>query len=206
VPRPRRAAREEILAKTRQRLLEAATTEFAREGYVGANVNRISKAAGFAKGTIYNYFPSKRALMLALIDEIAATHVDFILQRVEPEDDPIQRMERFFSAGFAFVEQHPTQAQVIINAIYGSDDGFKQQAYQAYESLFTMIIQDIVETGIARGDFRPVDPDLTTALIMTIYLGSCSQLDAEGKIWLDPAQVVRFVLDGLRPRELFPGD
>jgi hypothetical protein len=88
----------------------------------------------------------------------------------------------------------------------GSDDGFKQQAYQAYKSLFTMIIQDIVETGIARGDSRLVDPDLTTALIMTVYLGSCSQLDAGGKIWFDPAQVVRFVLDGLRPRELFPGD
>ena len=115
-------------------------------------------------------------------------------------------MERFFSAGFAFVRHHPTQTQVIINAIYGSDDEFKQQAYQAYDSLFTMIIQDIVEAGVARDDFRPVDPDLTTALIMAIYLGSCSQLDSEGKIWLDPGQVVTFILDGLRSRELPPED
>ena len=206
MPRPRTATREEILAKTRQQLLEAAAAEFAREGYVGANINRISKAAGFAKGTIYNYFPSKRTLMLALIDEIASAHTDFILQQVEAEDDPIQRLERFFSAGFAFVEHHPTHAQVVISAIYGSDDEFKQQAYQAYDSLFTLVIQDIVGAGITRGDFRPVDPDLTTALIMTIYLGSCSQLDSEGKIWINPDQVVTFVLDGLRPRELVPED
>jgi hypothetical protein len=38
------------LAETRQRLLEAAASEFAREGYTGANINRISQAAGFAKG------------------------------------------------------------------------------------------------------------------------------------------------------------
>ena len=201
MPRPPRAAREEILTNTRQQLLEAAATEFAREGYVGANINRISKAAGFAKGTVYNYFPSKRALMLALIDEIAAAHIDFILRQTGPQDDPIQRMERFFGAGFAFVEHHPPQARVIISVIYGSDEEFKQRAYQAYQSLFTTIIQDIVAEGIARGDFRPVDPDLTAALIMSVYLGSCSQLDTEAKIWLDPERVVAFILDGLRPRK-----
>jgi AcrR family transcriptional regulator len=204
MPRPRRAAREEILSNTRQQLLEAAAVEFANKGYDGANVNHISKAAGFAKGTIYNYFPSKRALMLALIDEIAATHTDSILQQVEQEEDPVRRLERFFSAGFAFVEQHPTQAQVIINIMYGPDDEFKQQAYQAYDRLFTLIIQDIVEAGVARGDFRPMDSDLATALIMAVYLGSCSQLDPEGRIWLDPGQVVALILDGLRPRELLP--
>jgi AcrR family transcriptional regulator len=201
MPRPRRAVREEVLAETRQRLLEAAAVEFAREGYVGANINRISKAAGFAKGTIYNYFPSKRALMLAFIDGIATAHTDFILGQVEPEEEPIRRLERFFSAGFAFVEEHPAQAQVIISAVYGPDEAFKQRVYQVYERLFNLIVQDIVGAGVVRGDFRPVDPDLATALLMSIYLGSCSQLDADGKIWLDPDQVVTFILEGLRQRD-----
>ena len=59
MPRPRTAAREQVLAQTRQQLLDAAAVEFTREGYASANINRISKTAGFAKGTIYNYFPSK---------------------------------------------------------------------------------------------------------------------------------------------------
>jgi AcrR family transcriptional regulator len=201
MPRPRRAVREKVMAETRRQLLEAAAVEFAREGYVGANINRISQAAGFAKGTIYNHFPSKRALMLVLIDSIAAAHIDFILEQVEPEEDPIRRLERFFNAGFAFVEQHPTQAPVIINAIYGPDDEFKQRVYEAYEKLFTLIIQDILGTGTEEGVFRPTDPDLTTALLMIIYLGSCSQLDPDGKIWLDPEQIVAFILDGLRQRD-----
>ena len=201
MPRPRKAEREEILTDTRQQLLEAAAAEFAREGYVGGNINRISQAAGFAKGTVYNYFPSKRALMLALIDEIAAAHTDFILRRVAPEAEPTRRLERFFSAGFAFVERHAAQAQVIINAVYGPDEEFRQRVYEAYDALFRMIIQDIVGAGIARGDFRPVDPDLTAALVMTIYLGSCSQFGPEGKIWLDPEQVVAFILQGLRRRD-----
>jgi AcrR family transcriptional regulator len=44
---------------TRASLLEAAAEEFGRVGLERASVDAISLAAGFAKGTIYNYFSSK---------------------------------------------------------------------------------------------------------------------------------------------------
>lgn len=50
-------------ARVRIALLQTAAEHFAREGYEGASINRISVAAGFAKGTVYNYFPSKAALL-----------------------------------------------------------------------------------------------------------------------------------------------
>jgi AcrR family transcriptional regulator len=206
MPRPRTAVREQVLAQTRQQLLEAAAIEFTREGYVGANINRISRAAGFAKGTVYNYFSSKRALMLALIDEIGAAHTAFIVQQVELEQDPIRRLERFFGAGFAFVENNPTKAPLIINTVYGPDEEFKQRVYEAYDGLFALIIHDIVGAGVARGDFRAVDPDVTAALLMSIYLGSCSLYEPDGGIWITPDQVVGFVLEGLRQRDRQPDD
>ncbi len=197
MPRPRKADRDEVLSDTRQQLLNAAVEEFAREGYVGANINRISQNAGFAKGTIYNYFTSKRNLMLALIDEIATAQINFIMQQVEPEQDPIGRLRGFFRAGFAFVSQHPAQAQVVISAVYGPDTEFMQRIYQAYDRLFMMIIEDILEVGIAHGDFQPVEPDHAVALIMSVYLGSCSQFDLGGGIWLDPDRMVDLILGGL---------
>jgi AcrR family transcriptional regulator len=200
MPRPSEAVRQKVLRETRQRLLDAAAAEFAREGFAAANVNHISQAAGFAKGTIYNYFPSKRALMLALIDEIASAQTEFIVQHVGMEEDPTQRLKRFVSAGFAFVQDHAPQAQVMITVVYGPDDEFKQHVYEAYDKLFAAIMEDIVGYGVARGDFRPVDPGVTAALLMATYLGSCSQLDSDGKIWLDPDQVAAFVLEGLRQR------
>jgi AcrR family transcriptional regulator len=197
-----KAVRDTALAETRQRLLEAAATEFASKGYVGANVNHISQAAGLAKGTLYNYFASKHGLMLGLIDTVSSAHTEAVLQQVELEQDPARRLECFFRAGFAFVEQHPAQARVIVNAVYGHDAEIRERVYHAYERLFTLIT-DVVKAGIARGDFS-LDLNLATALIMTVYLGSCSQLDPNGKIWLDPGQVVGFILDGLRSRECPP--
>jgi AcrR family transcriptional regulator len=197
--RHKEAERETVLSETRRRLLEAATAEFAREGYDGANINRISKAAGFAKGTIYNYFPSKRALMLALIDEVSDSHIDFVLKQVQEEGDPGHRLERFFEAGFAFISDHLAQARVMINTLYGPDVEFKTHMYQAYQPLFQLVSSDIIAAGVSRGVFREVDPDATAALLMTIYLGAGSQVDEDGRAWLDPSQVAAFALHALRP-------
>jgi len=196
-PRPPADTRDEILSTTRQKLLQAAAAMFAENGYVGANINKISTAAGFAKGTIYNYFPSKRALMLALIDEVAANHTSVITALVDTEEDPTLRLKLFFEAGFSFVEQHPIQAQIVISVVYGHDAEFKQRFYETYNDLFNLMIDDIVGVGIAQGDFRSTNSDFIGALLMSLYLGSMSQLDPKGKIWLDPNDIMTFVMEGL---------
>jgi TetR/AcrR family transcriptional regulator len=196
--RHKEAEREAVQSETRELLLQAAAEEFARHGYAGANINRISRSAGFAKGTIYNYFPSKRGLMLALIDETAQAHLDNILAQVQEEDDAARRLVRFFEAGFAFVTDHLAPSRVMVNNIYGPDAEFKQHMWQAYWPMFRLVSTDIITAGITQGVFRPVDPDATAILLMTVYLGTGSQVDENGRLWLDPGQVADFALNALR--------
>jgi hypothetical protein len=114
------------------------------------------------------------------------------------EEDPRCRLERFFEAGFAFVPRHLAQARVMINTIYGPDVEFKQHMWQAYQPLFEFVSRDIIAAGIAQGLFRPVEPEATGILLMTIYLGTASQVSEEGRIWLDPVQVADSALNALR--------
>ncbi|PTX54188.1 TetR family transcriptional regulator [Litoreibacter ponti] len=73
-PRRRKEARpSEIVA--------AGIEEFEAHGFLGANLNRIAKAAGISKGTIYLYFPSKEALFLAAIEE----HVAAVMGEAEAD-------------------------------------------------------------------------------------------------------------------------
>jgi AcrR family transcriptional regulator len=197
-PRHKDAERSQIQNTTRQRLLQAAAEEFAREGYTAANINRISQSAGFAKGTIYNYFPSKHDLMLELIDEIAELHYAAIAGPVNAETDPASRLQSFFKAGFAFVQHNYPQAQVMINTVYGPNDDFKLHAYQAYHPLFELMGRDILAYGQAQGAFQAMDLESATNLLMIIYLGACSSVDAEGRYFLDPIQLADLALNGLR--------
>jgi AcrR family transcriptional regulator len=198
MPRHKRSERQEIMGQTRELLLQAATAEFARKGYTGANINRISQAAGFAKGTIYNYFTSKRALMLALIDQIAQAHFEYMTEQVDQVDPPTRRLERFFEAGFAWVTGNLGQAQVMLSTLNGSDLEFKLHMYEAYQPMFQLVGADIVAAGVEQGCFRQLEPESTSRLLMTIYLGIASRVNERGEPWFSPAEVTDLLLNGLR--------
>ncbi len=201
MPRHKDAEREKVMSETRQLLLDAASEEFAKEGFKGANINRISIAAGFAKGTIYNYFESKRTLMLALIDEIATGHLEHMTRQVLSEEDPARRMDRFFEAGFTWVTENLPQGRVLFSTLNGPDMEFKTRMYEAYLPMFQLVGQDILGLGIEQGIFRQLEPVLTAGLIMSIYLGTGSQVNEQGEQWFPPAQVSDFILKSLQAED-----
>jgi len=198
MPRHKEAERDKVMGDTRRMLLEAATAEFAREGYNGANINRISKSAGFAKGTIYNYFPSKRALMLALIDLFASSHHEFMLEQVQQEKDPVRRLQRFFEAGSEWIVHNLAEGRVMLTILNGPDAEFKLRMWQGYQPMHQLLIADILVPGIELGLFRQLDPAATAGLLMTLYLGIGSTVDDEGRSQMAPEWIAGFVLNGLR--------
>jgi AcrR family transcriptional regulator len=58
-------------AHTRHRILEAAYRLFYRQGFLRSGVDAVAEAAGVTKRTLYNHFPSKDALMAAVLAERA---------------------------------------------------------------------------------------------------------------------------------------
>src|SRR6478609_1678626 len=64
---PRRAPLQRRSADTVDVLLAATERVLAQHGYDGATTNRIAEAAGVSIGTLYHFFPSKEALIEALV-------------------------------------------------------------------------------------------------------------------------------------------
>ena len=190
-----------VLNQTRQALLVAAAEEFAHLGYDQANINNISINSGFAKGTIYNYFPSKQALLLALIDDISQEHFEYLRSAILTVDDPAIRLERFFQAGFEYVVSHTYRARVMFNTVNGSNQEQKAYCFQAYQPTFQLVAEKILLPGMQQNTFRQAEPMSTAILLMTIYLGTASQVDEQGRPWLDSSVVAGFVLRALRPVE-----
>lgn len=198
MPRYKDSEKDVAMNETRSLLLDAAAEEFSEQGYNGANINRISQNAGFAKGTIYNYFESKRALMLALVDQIAADHVEFMNRNVLQAEHPSRRVELFFAAGFQWVTENLSQGRVLFTTLNGPNMEFKTRMFNAYLPMFQLVAQEILATGINQGIFRPIDPVSTANLIMNIYLGTGSQVNTKGEQWIPAAQVSEFVLKSLQ--------
>ena len=73
-------------AKRRQ-IIEGARQIFMRDGFDGASMNDITRAAGVSKGTVYAYFPSKEALFEALIREDRRVQAEQICRYSADDED-----------------------------------------------------------------------------------------------------------------------
>jgi AcrR family transcriptional regulator len=65
---PRKKASQERSRLTVDALLEATARVLLKDGYDGASTNRIAAAAGVSIGSLYQYFPSKEAVVAAVIE------------------------------------------------------------------------------------------------------------------------------------------
>jgi len=78
---PRKTASQKRSRLTVDALLEATARILVREGFDKASTNRIAEVAGVSVGSLYQYFPSKEALVAALIDR----HNQEVMQAVQGE-------------------------------------------------------------------------------------------------------------------------
>jgi AcrR family transcriptional regulator len=196
-PRYKNDNRQKLMGETRQRLMQAAVDEFAIEGFEGASINNITRAAGVAAGTIYNYFPGKNELMLTLLAEIGAEHCNYISEQIRQESDYVLRLKRLLVVAFEYVKANPNRSRVLFASMQGINRQFKSRLSEIYEPMMRLICEEILIPGMQQGVFQPADPMSTSIMIMTFYLGVGSTADENGETPLDMDAVADFVLRAL---------
>ncbi|MFZ2269540.1 MAG: TetR family transcriptional regulator C-terminal domain-containing protein [Azonexus sp.] len=81
----------------RERILDAAFGEIRRQGFQAASVSAILAETGLTKGALYHYFPSKKELGLAVVDErVAAALRCSILDGLSVSEDDIAPLDKLF--------------------------------------------------------------------------------------------------------------
>jgi AcrR family transcriptional regulator len=73
----RRATQRKVPSQVRSRamvesIVEATTRVLLKEGYEACTTNRVAKAAGVSIGSLYQYFPDKEALVVAVMERYQA--------------------------------------------------------------------------------------------------------------------------------------
>jgi len=141
----------DVKETTRARLLEAAAQEFARAGFERANVDAISLAAGYAKGTIYNYFPSKEELFLAVVEEASAQAA---AAAPAPADAPAgERLTAVLTGFCSWASQQDPLARVLVRECLMGTPGLYPRVIGA-EWPLTAKLEAIIAGGMQKGEIR----------------------------------------------------
>ncbi|MEE8336070.1 MAG: TetR/AcrR family transcriptional regulator [Candidatus Neomarinimicrobiota bacterium] len=148
---------DQLPAVKQKRIIDASIKEFSGNGYGSASLNKVVKAAGISKGSLFNYFNNKSSLFLFVYD-IALKNVKQYLRTVRDETEAqpfFIRLEKIMHAGVDFISIHPRLARIYFRILYTSDSPHSQEILVELRKLSGDYLVEIVQEGILNGDLNP---------------------------------------------------
>ena len=100
--------------RRRDEILAVAARLFAERGYADADTQELADRVGIGKGTLYRYFPSKRALFLAAADLGMKKLSERIDAVAPPSGDPLDGMALAIQTYLEFFDEHPEFVELLI--------------------------------------------------------------------------------------------
>lgn len=160
---------------TRNRILEAAKKEFARNGLGGARVDVIAERALANKRMIYHYFDSKEGLFQTVLEN-AYLDIRTAEQKLNLDHlDPVAALERLIRFTWEYYLKNP-EFITLVNSenLHRAKHLKNSEVIKVVSRKFVSMVSELLDRGVASGVFRPgVDPvqlNITIAAIGYYYL------------------------------------
>ena len=149
-------------------ILDAALRTFVKRGYPKTKVAEIASEAGVAEGTLYNYFPSKEDLLLALFDEKWNAIIHEVKSKINRLDDPNKKLKAIFSSVVRMFRKNRQLAEIFMIDIKQSSIFLNNYTINRIVE-FLDLIEDILEEGKRKGIYRK---DLDSRVAKMIIFGA----------------------------------
>jgi AcrR family transcriptional regulator len=153
-PPPRTPTRVRDAARTQAEILDVATEEFARLGFMGARVDEIAARTRTTKRMIYYYFGGKEQLFTAVLER-AYSEIRGLEQQLDVEHlDPVAAIRRLAELTFDHHEAHPDFMRLVsIENIHEAEHILASSTLSKLNTPAIDITARILEAGRAEGVF-----------------------------------------------------
>jgi TetR/AcrR family transcriptional regulator, cholesterol catabolism regulator len=164
--------RERKKGETRHRIFHAAIDLFREKGYEQTTVDDITERADVAKGTFFNYFPRKDAVLRYLSEErLSAIEADFPALLAQDRSSREKLAEVYMLAAAAYEEDRDLARFVLVELMRRAFAPHEETAVRWHD-----VVRPLIEQGKARGELRPDVPFERSEMLLTgIYFATLYQ-------------------------------
>jgi AcrR family transcriptional regulator len=166
--------REKRTTRRQEQILKAALETFSRKGYAAATIPEIAQAAGVAAGTIYIYYPSKRELFIAVIQNlvISTPLLDLIEKLPRDSEESIETtVKRILQNRFDLARNKVFARMPSLMGEVQRDPELKAIWNQKFLQPFMTQMDGIFRLMMASGKVRPMEPAVITRAVGGLIIG-----------------------------------
>ncbi len=157
----------------RAQLLEAARHAFVHQGYHAAGMDDIAELAGVSKPVLYQHFPGKLELYLAVLDESSDALITLVRQALDSTHDNRKRVRATFEAYFDFVAHESGAFRLIFESDLTNVPAVVSRVARTNETCAEMIAEVIRE-----------DTELDDDTSMLLASGLLGMAQTSARRWL----------------------
>jgi AcrR family transcriptional regulator len=172
----------------RKQLLGAAQEIFVAQGYHAAAMDDIAERAGVSKPVLYQHFPGKLELYLALLDQHATDLVKKVREALATTTDNHRRVAACVKAYFDFVDGEGTPGEGAFRLVFESDLRNDPAVRERVERMLQECVDALAETIAHDTGYRAEEAELlSVALSGLMEVGARWWLASEGQLTKDRA-------------------
>jgi AcrR family transcriptional regulator len=144
---------------TRLRILKAAASSFAAQGFRAATMKQIATAAHVNDITVYRHFPKKRELYWAAIEwkVLSSTLNEVVSESLRHGGPPRALLQDFGEHILAVFLNDPSLGRLIYFATLELPEE-KKRLYDGHLKPLLKRLESLIETWVRTGEIRTVDP------------------------------------------------
>lgn len=164
---PARISPENADSSSTERILAAAETLFAEQGYDAASMNAIAAKAGVSKANIFHHFSSKNALYLAVLQAACRESCERLEFLESGEGNFVERLCAFAQNHLQALLSHAQVARLILrDMMERGPDHSRTLAEQVFGRNFSKLVE-IIRDGQARAELRSdIDPAAVAVMLI----------------------------------------
>ena len=169
----------QLVEQRRGEILDAASIVFAKHGFARTTIDQIANKAGLGKGTVYQYFKSKKELFLLVGRNGMDKLRDVVFEGIEKEEDPIRQIETAIKAYLSFFQDNSNLAGILMH----EQGEFKRETQKRYFEHYyghIDIMRKIFKTAIKQGLFEDIDVENSNYVLISMLNGLVYMWQAEG--------------------------
>jgi TetR/AcrR family transcriptional regulator len=144
---------------TKEKILAAARKEFSEKGLEGSRVDAIAASAGVNKAMIYYHFTSKERLYDAILEELFGRVSEFMARILAEDVTAEERFSELARFWVEVIERSPELPPIVLREMASGGERIREMFSRTILQVEApRRVRALLEHGIDRGAFRPVDP------------------------------------------------
>ena len=192
---------QELQDRRKEQIMSAALSVVVAKGYDQSRMDDIVEKSQLSKCAFYRYYKSKEEVYLSLVDYLFLQYSSGVVDTLQQQESASDQLKALFDFFIEQFDKNPAVFKLLVEfwRQAGLNPDFNAKLQQVYSNFLEYIIE-IIKVGIAKGEFKNVDPRITALSILiniegitwfTLFDKSC----VEAHEYIDT--ISNFILNGL---------